>query len=1146
MLSPNAARQGGRGYFVVSASLGTSSSNQLGFPWCRASLVHDCNSRGRLGVAGLAAEREARWTSLSSPSAMEQGPEQEAAAPAADPGPEVSSGSRLPGGIGSAEALAALGAIGRRLLWLLPVYLAGRAGLSLGFVVAGVALYMGWRGRRMGKERSLRAAGLLLGDEEAAVSATNLGRSLGQSELPAWVSFPDVEKAEWLNKILAQAWPFFGQYMEKLLVENISPSIRASNTHLQTFTFTKIDMGEKPLKVIGVKVHTGQNKKQILLDLNISYVGDVQIDVEVKKFFCKAGVKGMQLHGMLRVILEPLIGDVPIVGALTMFFIRRPTLDINWTGMTNLLDIPGLSSLSDTMIMDSIASFLVLPNRLLIPLVSDLHEAAQLRSPIPRGVVRVYLIEARDLQSKDKYIKGMIEGKSDPYAIVRVGTQVFTSKVIDEDLNPKWNEMYEFIVHEVPGQELEVELFDKDPDQDDFLGRMKLDFGEVLRAHVLEEWFPLQDGGRARVHLRLEWHTLMSDVSKLDQVLQWNKTISSKPEPPSAAILVVYLDKAQELPLKKSSKEPNPMVQLSIQDVTRESRVVYNTISPEWDDAFRFFLQDPTTEDIDIQVKDDNRQTTLGSLTIRLSRLLSAENLTLDQWFHLENSGPNSRIYMKLIMRVLYLDAPEVCINTRPCPPGELNVSESAYPGSSVDRPPRPTKASPDASFGTESVIRIHLLEAENLIAKDNFMGGMIKGKSDPYVKVRLGGQKFRSRVIKEELNPRWSEIYEVIVNNIPGQEVEFDLYDKDVDKDDFLGRYCSAALTPPTFFLFQWLPLEDVKSGRLHVKLECLPPIPSAAELEQVLRVNSLIQTPKSEELSSALLSVFLDRATDLPLRKGSKPPSPYISLSVHGVSYKTKVAPQMVEPVWDEAFSFLIKRPHAESLELQVKDDGHVLGALSLPLSQLLEAEGLVLDRWFQLSNSGTTSQLLMRVQLGVSGVVQKSHSGLMSHGLTSSQRGSETELYIREDGETGSSQELRQRVSHANSNLELSDSPLGQLHLTVWYNMDARRLIVIVHACRNLKSSAKDTPDPYVSLILLPDKSRVTKRKTTVRKKTLNPEFNEKFEWDLSLEEAQRRKLEAYIKNSVSFMSRGEPIGKVHIDLSQKDLTQGAAQW
>lgn len=32
------------------------------------------------------------------------------------------------------------------------------------------------------------------------------------------------------------------------------------------------------------------------LSLPISYAGDVQIDVEVKKFFCKAGVKGMQVR----------------------------------------------------------------------------------------------------------------------------------------------------------------------------------------------------------------------------------------------------------------------------------------------------------------------------------------------------------------------------------------------------------------------------------------------------------------------------------------------------------------------------------------------------------------------------------------------------------------------------------------------------------------------------------------------------------------------------------------------------------------------------------------------------------------------------------------------------------------------------------
>uniref|UniRef100_A0ACB8ELQ1 Uncharacterized protein n=1 Tax=Sphaerodactylus townsendi TaxID=933632 RepID=A0ACB8ELQ1_9SAUR len=125
--------------------------------------------------------------------AMERGSGQAAASAAAPgPGPEVapSSGfrSRGLGGIGSAETLAALGAVGRRLLWLLPVYLAGRAGLSLGFVVAGVAVYMGWKSRRLGKERSLRRAGLLLSDEEGAVSgaASSAELGLGKSDLPAW------------------------------------------------------------------------------------------------------------------------------------------------------------------------------------------------------------------------------------------------------------------------------------------------------------------------------------------------------------------------------------------------------------------------------------------------------------------------------------------------------------------------------------------------------------------------------------------------------------------------------------------------------------------------------------------------------------------------------------------------------------------------------------------------------------------------------------------------------------------------------------------------------------------------------------------------------------------------------------------------
>ncbi len=41
-------------------------------------------------------------------------------------------------------------------------------------------------------------------------------------------------------------------------------------------------------------------------------------------------------------------------------------------------------------------------------------------------------------------------------------------------------------------------------------------------------------------------------------------------------------------------------------------------------------------------------------------------------------------------------------------------------------------------------------------------MGGMRKGKSDPYAKISVGDFAFKSNVIKENLNPVWNEMYEV------------------------------------------------------------------------------------------------------------------------------------------------------------------------------------------------------------------------------------------------------------------------------------------------------------------------------------------------------------------------------------------------
>uniref|UniRef100_A0A3B3UZY7 Extended synaptotagmin 1 n=1 Tax=Poecilia latipinna TaxID=48699 RepID=A0A3B3UZY7_9TELE len=950
-------------------------------------------------------------------------------------------------------AVSVLWSYGKCLAALLPVYLAGYYGFSISLVLLGLMVYMRYKHGRQEKEMRLKSSMFLL-ENEMEFTTQKLLRA--RRDLPPWVSFPDVEKVEWLNKILQQAWPFVGQYLEKLLVGTIAPAIRASSIHLQTLNFTKVNLGEKALKLVGVKAHTENDKRQVMLDLYLSYAGDVEINVEIKKYFCKAGVKGVQLHGKLRVILEPLIGDVPLVGAVTMFFIRRPKLDINWTGLTNLLDIPGLNAMSDTMIMDAIASHLVLPNRLTIPLVADLH-VAQLRSPLPRGVVRIHLLEAEDLTAKDTVIKGLIDGKSDPYAVLRVGTQIFTSHHVDSNLNPQWREMYEVIVHEVPGQELEVEVFDKDPDQDDFLGRAKIDLDIVKKARIVDDWFNLRDVGSGSVHLRLEWLSLLSSADRLSEVIQKNQNLTAKTaDPPSAAILTIYLDQAYELPMRKGNKDPSPMVQISVQDTTKESKTCYGTNSPVWEDAFTFFIQDPRKQDIDIQVKDDDRASSLGSLTIPLNRLLESNELTLDQWFQLENSNSASRLYAKIVLRVRI--SPVVLPN-------------SAGPGGlTKPQPSRPQNTTPDPEFGTEGVLRIHLVEAQNLIAKDNFMGGMVKGKSDPYVKIRVAGITFRSHTIKENLNPVWNELYEVILTQLPGQEVQFELFDKDIDQDDFLGR------------------------------------------------VDALHKTQK--------------------LKKNGKEPKAGVEVTLKNVSYKTKV--RSTSPRWDEAFHFLVRDPRDETLTVKVRENangwGQTLGSLTVLLREVLSESGLVLDQWFSLDGA-----LVMRPSDWLKNGVCSSFSQPWSS--------NHTNLHVRcSSASTDPIQMIAiHRPSEAHHRL-LCRRKQAFHHcslLQVLYhfiNFFIRFLL-----WKTLAACSKDGADPYVSFVLLPDKKATTKRRTTTKKRDLNPEFNERFDFDFTLEESMQKRLDLSVKHSGSFMSREkELIGKVLLISSHSELQFGISSF
>ncbi|NXF01633.1 ESYT3 protein, partial [Smithornis capensis] len=589
----------------------------------------------------------------------------------------------------------------RALLWLGPVYLAGYLGLSGSWVLLALALWLCWGHNRQGKRDRLNAAFALLEDEREAVC-----RGLAARHLPAWVHFPDVERVEWLNKVLVQAWPYFGTIMEKTFKEVLEPKIRAKNVHLKTCTFTKIHFGEKCPRINGIKVYTKEiGRRQVTLDLQICYIGDCEIHMDISKF--NLGVKGVQLYGTLRVILEPLLSDAPFVGAVTLFFMQRPHLEINWAGMSNLLDVPGINVMSDSLIQDFIAARLVLPNRITVPLKKNIN-IAHLRFPIPQGVIRVHLLEAENLVQKDSFL-GAIRGKSDPYALLRVGTVQYRSKTVSRDLNPIWNETFEFVVHELPGQDLEVDLYDEDPDKDDFMGSLLIGLVDVMNDRTVDEWFPLSKTTSGHLHLKLEWLSLVNNQEKLHED---KKGLST-------AILIVYLDSAFNLPknhfeysngecgakkiknnkyLKKMEREPSSFVLLTVGNKTQKSKTCNFSKDPTWGQAFTFFVHSAHSQSLHVEIKDKERDSALGTSVVCLSHLLEDPNMTLDQRFQLDHSSSDSFIKMKLVLRALSVEEPDpqrVKTGVNASKQGPVHVMEKGGNQRKFVSPPEDSKVPP-------------------------------------------------------------------------------------------------------------------------------------------------------------------------------------------------------------------------------------------------------------------------------------------------------------------------------------------------------------------------------------------------------------------------------------------------------------------
>ncbi|XP_050948697.1 extended synaptotagmin-2-A isoform X3 [Labeo rohita] len=813
-------------------------------------------------------------------------------------------------------------------LLIFPIYVLGYLEFSFSWVLIILAALFWLRRNQGSRFARVNKALEFLEQEERAVRQT-----VQSSDLPPWVHFPDVERVEWLNKTVHQMWPYICQFVDKIFRETIEPAVQGANAHLSTFTFSKIDMGDKPLRVDGVKVYTENvDKRQIIMDLQISFVGNTEIDVDIKKYYCRAGIKSIQLNGVLRVIMEPLLGDMPLIGALSLFFLKKPLLDINWTGLTNMLDIPGINGLCDGIIQDIIYSYLVLPNKITVPLVNE-AQISKLRFPMPKGILRIHFLEAQDLVGKDTFLGGLIKGKSDPYGVIKLGNQLFRSKIIKETVNPKWNEVYEAFVYEQPGQNLEIELYDEDHDKDDYLGSVTINVDELEKEQKVDEWFVLDDVATGKLHLKIEWLSLLPKPDKLDEILSIIKADKGQANDGlSSALLLVHLDSAKNLPRnplefnnaglkkgtvnkalksgKKVTSVPSPFVQFTVGHKSFESKTRYKTNEPLWEEAFIFLIHNPKCQELEVEVKDEKHECSLGTISLPLSKLLQEDQMTLSQRFILKNSGPGASLKMKMALRILSTD--KLAVSDQPSSVQVRRPSSSVTPNPS---PQRPNVSEPTPASKTQQP----------------------------------------TPAPRTQPTPTPSPRVEPVIDNRPLEDS----------------------------------PTRLTKSGR-----------------------------------STSNLAI-----SGSNLHLNSKEPTPSIASDI---------------------------------------------------------------------SNPSTA-------------------------------------------------QELQRTIQQLQNGASPGFAPLGEIQLTIRHSPQRNKLIVVVHSCRNLISSTENGSDPYVRLYLLPDKRRSGRRKTNTIKKTVNPVYDQTFEFSVSLVELHRRTLDVAVKNGGGILSKHRGLlGKVLVDLTSEDISKSSTQW
>uniref|UniRef100_A0A8C6KA62 Multiple C2 and transmembrane domain-containing protein 1 n=1 Tax=Melopsittacus undulatus TaxID=13146 RepID=A0A8C6KA62_MELUD len=248
-------------------------------------------------------------------------------------------------------------------------------------------------------------------------------------------------------------------------------------------------------------------------------------------------------------------------------------------------------------------------------------------------------------------------------------------------------------------------------------------------------------------------------------------------------------------------------------------------------------------------------------------------------------------------------------------------------------------------------IVSVTLIEGRELKAMD------ANGRSDPYVKFRLGHQKYKSKIVPKTLNPQWREQFDFHLYEERGGIIDITVWDKDAGKkDDFIGR-CQVDLS--TLSKEQTHKLEmPLEEGEGYLVL-LVTLTASAAVTISDLSANSLEDQKEREEILKryspmmmfrnmkdvGFLQVKVIRAEALMAADVTGKSDPFCVVELNNDRLLTHTVYKNLNPEWNKIFTFNIKDIHSV-LEVTVYDEDRdrsadFLGKVAIPLLSIQNGE-------------------------------------------------------------------------------------------------------------------------------------------------------------------------------------------------------------